>query len=1063
MRFITDFHIHSHCSLATSKELMPEFLDLWARIKGVKVVATGDFTHPGWIKELKEKLQPAEPGLFKLKKEFILKTHPYFIDLPDIEPRFLLSAEISTIFKRNDRVRKVHSVILSPDFKTAEKISHKLIDLGANLKSDGRPIIGMDCKNLLDLSLSVSPDIFFIPAHIWTPWFSVLGSKSGFDSIEECFEDLTKNIYAVETGLSTDAPLNWMCSFLDKYTLISNSDAHSPDKLGRNANIFNTDLSYGAMIAALKTGDADKFLGTIDLFPQEGKYHFDGHRKCNVQWDPIETFKHGSICTKCKKPVTIGVVNRIVELSDRTNIMEKPNRLPFYSIIPLPEILSEIFNVGPGSKKIINEYHALIRKFGPELKILLDIPVNSLVKKGNPILGEAIKRMRERRVYIEEGYDGEYGVIKVFNESEANSLTQGDSLFSNIKFVEPGPKRELINFDLTHYKKTSPQFKTDPKVKIEIDKKNGLNTQQLEAVKHANGPALVLAGPGTGKTKTIVSRINYLLTNNKSKPDEILAITFTNKAAAEIQDRVKKESGVEAAENITIKTFHGLGYSILTEAAINGSAFIIISPEDKVRIVKDITNNDRKTKQLCLKIESLKQNLLTSTQIDDLELKIVFDKYQKYLSDNTLLDFEDLIYLPCLRLMADTKLQAKYQNRFKWILIDEYQDINFNQYQLLKLLSSFLQNIFVVGDPNQAIYGFRGSDVKYIKEFINDYPNAKVYQLRQSYRCSNKILKASNNVIDPMGASEAFEGLHEGVNINIHSSRTEKSEAEFVARTIEQMIGGTSFYSIDRNLASGDQSKHINSLSDFAILYRSKHQTPAIVDALHSHNIPYQISDDNLLIEIEPFKAIVDILSFIKDPNNKFLRDKIENNELLKPLDLDHGFIEMANLPLHEKVNLICQNYFITPLASDDIDKAVNMARMSNNDMKVFLETISLNKKIDLHNINMEKVSLLTLHAAKGLEFKCVFIVGCEEGIIPYTLFEKNKADIKEECRLFYVGLTRAQNFIYLTSSNKRFLFGHEYKLERSRFIDLIERNLLESSKDKTQKHSDKSTQKELF
>ncbi|MBF0479812.1 MAG: UvrD-helicase domain-containing protein [Candidatus Omnitrophica bacterium] len=1079
MRFIADFHIHSHFSLATSRELAPEFLDYWARIKGIRVVGTGDFTHPGWIKEMKEKFVPAEPGLFKLKKEFLLKNGrgdmQELTSRPEIDPRFILTSEISTIYKKNDKVRKVHSIIFAPDFETAEKINSSLNGLGANLKSDGRPIIGLDCRNLLEIALTASPDIFFVPAHIWTPWFSVLGSKSGFDSIDECFGDLSRHIYAVETGLSTDAPLNWMCSFLDRFTLLSNSDAHSPDKLGRNANIFNTDLSYAAILQALKTGDSKKFHGTIDLFPQEGKYHFDGHRKCGIGWDPVETFKHKGICPKCGKPVTVGVINRIVELSDRTKIQDRPNRLPFYSIIPLREILSEILQVGPASKKVDEQYFSFIKKFGPELNVLLDIPVEEIRSKNNPLLAEAIDRMRKRQVYIQEGYDGEYGVIKVFNEKELHSIGNSDSLFTNIKFASPGPQRELINFSLDDYQKLKQQYIGNPRVQPKLSKviksaaasvqlPNGLNVLQAEAAEHHLGHALVLAGPGTGKTKTLTAKIQYLLKDQKLDPGKILAITFTNKAAAEIRERVARELGEDVASAVTIKTFHGFGSSILNENAVSSKAFrVILSQDDRLAILRSIINNNRKTKSISKKLEQTKQALLTAPDIEDPELRAIFVDYQNYLKMNALVDFDDLIYLPYHMLKSDAKLRSLYQKCYQWILIDEYQDINFSQYQMIRLLCGKNTNVFAVGDPNQAIYGFRGSDVKFIQNYMRDFTGAKIFQLKQSYRCSNKILKASDNIINPGGVDTLLEGLHDGVNIQIHSSRTEHSEAEFVAQTIEQMIGGLGFYSMDTRTAVNEESAHITSLADFAILVRSKHQLPALMDALNNRGIPFQISNEDPLSETEPYRSILDILCFIQKPDNQFIRLRLMDNVSLKPLDLEHGFVEMRALSLHEKVTFICQNYLAVPIPKDEIDKAVAMARYCQNDASKFIELVNLNFKIDLLDVKLEKVSLLTLHAAKGLEFRCVFLAGCEDGLLPYTIFEKNNEDIEEERRLFYVGMTRAKNYIYLCSAQKRFLFGQEYRLKRSRFIDLIERGLLDLSKDKARKKTDKLGQPELF
>ena len=414
MKFIADFHIHSHYSLATSKLLIPEYLEFWAKLKGITVIGTGDFTHAGWLKELKNKLEPAEFGLFKLKEEYKLKND--FRNLKNKSVRFLLTSEISSIYKKNGKVRKVHNLIFAPVFTTVEKIRKSLLKIGANLESDGRPILGLDAKYVLEIALEASEDILFVPAHIWTPWFSILGEKSGFDSVEECFEDLTENIFAVETGLSSDPPMNWLCSFLDEYTLVSNSDAHSPEKLGRDANIFDTELSYNNIVKALKTGNPREFLGTIDLFPQEGKYHFDGHRKCGIRWNPHQTSEHSGVCPRCGKKVTIGVMNRVLRLADRKTDIQRPNKLPYYSIIPLKEILAEIGRVGINLKKISEIYYSHLRKIGSELDILLHVPIDEIRKKGNENLAEAVYRMRNKEIFIEEGFDGKFGEIKVFPE-----------------------------------------------------------------------------------------------------------------------------------------------------------------------------------------------------------------------------------------------------------------------------------------------------------------------------------------------------------------------------------------------------------------------------------------------------------------------------------------------------------------------------------------------------------------------------------------------------------------------------------------------------------------------
>jgi len=403
MRFIADFHIHSHYSIATSSSLIPENLELWARRKGIQLIGTGDIFHPGWYEDLKAKLIPAEDSLFRLKDEHRIKKDQL---LPsEVKPvRFILSGEISSIYKKKGRVRKVHNLILSSSFDTVKKIQGRLETLG-NIRSDGRPILGITSRDLLEICLEAGSDTVLIPAHIWTPWFSVLGAKSGYDTIEECFDDLTGQIFAVETGLSSDPPMNWLCSFLDRYTLISNSDAHSPERLGREANLFDADLSYSSIVAAMKGDSSHRFLGTIEFFPQEGKYHLDGHRKCGIRWTPQETEKYSGICPVCSKKVTVGVLNRVMQLADRVDLDLRASKHLFYSLTPLKNLISEIKGVGANSKEVNEQYEHLLRKGGAEFSILLDLSYDQIKEIGDEILLESIRRLRNREVYIEEGYD----------------------------------------------------------------------------------------------------------------------------------------------------------------------------------------------------------------------------------------------------------------------------------------------------------------------------------------------------------------------------------------------------------------------------------------------------------------------------------------------------------------------------------------------------------------------------------------------------------------------------------------------------------------------------------
>ena len=423
MRFIADFHIHSRYSRATSKDMLPENIWKWAQLKGITVIGTGDFTHPEWFKELREKIESAENGLFRFKKEFRTDDVP---DLCRADVFFILSAEISCIYSKKGKVRKIHSIVFVPDFATAARINAVLSKIG-NLSSDGRPILGLDSKELLKIILDVSNEAMLVPAHAWTPHFSVFGAGSGFDSLKECFEELTSYIYAIETGLSSDPLMNWRLSSLDHITLISNSDAHSPAKLGREANIFDTEISYKAMMDAIKTKSG--FWGTIEFFPEEGKYHYDGHRMCGISLSPKETIKHNYLCPVCGKKVTVGVMHRVEKLADRTDGFRPEGAPLYYSIIPLAEIIAETLKVGVHSKAVEAEYVKLLKGLGNEFRILMDSSLSDIASVGSPMLSEAISRVRSGNVHIAPGFDGEYGKIRIFEEVERKEIKGQGRLF----------------------------------------------------------------------------------------------------------------------------------------------------------------------------------------------------------------------------------------------------------------------------------------------------------------------------------------------------------------------------------------------------------------------------------------------------------------------------------------------------------------------------------------------------------------------------------------------------------------------------------------------------------
>lgn len=409
MYYIGDLHIHSRYSRATSKDCTPEHLDLWARRKGIHIVGTGDFTHPAWREELKEKLEPAEDGLYVLKDGYRIKEDP----VPGGKiPRFVVTGEISSIYKKNGKTRKVHSLILLPGLEDAERISARLEQIG-NIHSDGRPILGLDCRDLLEIVLELCPRAVYVPAHIWTPHFSMFGAFSGFDTVEECFEDLTSYIHAVETGLSSDPPMNWRVSALDRFQLISNSDAHSPAKLGREANLFDIPLSYEGLYRAIQTGEG--LGGTIEFFPEEGKYHMDGHRKCGLCLTPSETVKYNGKCPVCGRKITIGVSHRIGELADRPEGYVKPGAKPFESLVPLPEVIGASVGRGAAGVRVQREYQRLLAELGPEFEILRNIPPEDIRRAAGDRMAEGIQRLRNGQVECVPGFDGEYGVIRLFD------------------------------------------------------------------------------------------------------------------------------------------------------------------------------------------------------------------------------------------------------------------------------------------------------------------------------------------------------------------------------------------------------------------------------------------------------------------------------------------------------------------------------------------------------------------------------------------------------------------------------------------------------------------------
>ncbi|MDR1785576.1 MAG: UvrD-helicase domain-containing protein, partial [Spirochaetaceae bacterium] len=760
MKVIADLHIHSRFSMATSKALNPSSLDRWAGIKGLDLLGAGDCTHPAWLRELRDNLEEAEEGLYTLKGG---------------GPRFVLTGEISTIYKKGDKTRKVHHLVLLPDFSAAERLQAKLERVG-NIRSDGRPILGLDSRDLLAVLMEADSRSILIPAHIWTPWFSVLGAKSGFDRVDECYGDLAGLIPAVETGLSSNPPMNWALSSLDRYGVISNSDAHSPEKLGREATIFEMDLSYPSLGDALWRRNGADILGTVEFFPQEGKYHYDGHRKCGVVVNP-EDIADG-LCPVCGKPLTMGVMRRVLALADRPVDEWAPcppdfagtNRRPYFSLIPLREILGELLNTGAGSKKVDLAYRALIDQAGSELRLLMDSPLPDIQNyrvpgAGGEALAEAVSRMRGGQVSVRPGYDGEYGVIRVFPAGDG-----AQSPLFDAGEGEPLRRAAAPRAPVSGREPGAPHAAPAPESAAPSAAAFSPDGAQQRAIAYEGPAALILAGPGTGKTAVLTARIKRLLERGVD-PASILAVTFTNRAARELRDR--------AGGAVNAATFHSFCAAFLREEGPFPRDFAILGEAERDALLRDICNSapgkitfrglgdyiEERKRFLLLPGETLpalgpeQGDLVTIAQSLGLpepipERDALYGVYQERLAARRALDFDGLL-ARTVRLLADSPgVRAQTQGRFRFIFVDEYQDVNFAQYALLRLLThpgtapGGGQKLWVIGDPNQAIYGFRGSDKRLIDRFTADYPEAAQFYLGRSFRCASPIAAAAGALVD---------------------------------------------------------------------------------------------------------------------------------------------------------------------------------------------------------------------------------------------------------------------------------------------------------------------------
>ena len=1047
--YIADLHIHSKYSMATSRACDAPHLDLWARYKGIALVGTGDFTHHAWRQELESSLEEAEPGLYALRESERLPDGPAGAAT---QPRFVISGEISCIYKRAGKTRKVHNLILLPSLEAAETLSRRLEVIG-NIHSDGRPILGLDSEDLLEITLDCCPEAIFIPAHIWTPHFSVLGAFSGFSSMEECFGKLSPHIRALETGLSADPAMIWRVSGLDGYNLISNSDAHSPAKLGREANLLDGPLSYAGLSHILATGEG--LLGTVEFFPEEGKYHLDGHRACGVRLTPQESIALGGRCPVCGRKLTIGVEHRVEALADRPAGFIPPKAKPFESLAPLPEVVAASLGLAPTSKKTEAAYFALLHALGPEFYILREASLSDIEQAGGPALTEGIRRLRAGQVTREAGYDGEYGVISLFAAGELEALRGQTAL---LDLAAPGLKKKAKQALAPKAEQTAVQEE-----KKEATAPSGLNPAQKRAAKAEERAVAVIAGPGTGKTGTLVARILWLIQERGVRPGEITAVTFTNAAAKELRGRIEAAlGGKRAAKGLTVGTFHAICLDMLPPKALlgRGEALALL------REVMAARGDKEPPAKVLQAIGRAKAGLSPEKAGIDPAL---LDAYAQALQAHNARDLDDL-------LLEALETDVSKQRRFNYLLVDEFQDINAVQRQLVHHWSAAGQSLFVIGDPDQSIYGFRGASANCFDELKAEMPELVTLTLGENYRSTPEILQAAEALISHNGGAPRGLQSHcpSGASVRLLKGDSPFSEAVWIAKEIGRITGGVDMLAAGATPQGGSAPHEGNvrgegtrAFSEMAVLCRTHHQLDLIESCLRHDSIPCLIlgrgdylEDDKVrgtlafftsLVATPPVdtQALCAALELVwacpKDLREKAARTvaSMETLDLAALRQSLGGFGHLAlwldeaeaYLPklAKEKPRRLLEAWAEAHGGGEAMERLLNAAAFHDR-MADFLQTLILGQEGDIRRASGKiyasgAVRLMTLHGAKGLEFPVVFLAGLHRSALPLER-EGMETDMQEERRLLYVGMTRAREELILTGGGEASPFAAELPLK---------------------------------
>ncbi len=1136
--FLADLHIHSRFSRATSSRLTVPHLAAWSRLKGLAVTATGDFTHPGWREELRTLLvRDDASGLYRLKDapDIAHEAPGYTAPAGGGDPRgplFILEAEISSIYKKDGAVRKVHNLVYLPDLDSVDRLCRKLEQIG-NLASDGRPILGLDSHDLLEMVLETDERGVLIPAHIWTPWFSLFGSRSGFDSVEACFGDLTGHIFAVETGLSSDPDMNRCWSALDRMVMVSSSDAHSGENLGREATVFAGTPSYDGLFGALRRAAAGEapagdcaWRGTLEFFPEEGKYHLDGHRACHVVLEPQETRKLHNRCPVCGRELTVGVLNRVMALADRT-APQPPAGTDFVSLIPLAELVGELMGVGAKSARVRARCAELVGRLGPELSILCDLPEAALRHEWD-LLGEAVSRMRQGHVFRQGGYDGEYGVVRVFAPEERERLCGSRRIRQGLLSAGPGAGECSLlpsgassgshRSGITEAEASGSSGLSAPEDTIQagrsgrgttVRRKKAASGQRLlqeeplpegaeacgstqtqgpslplqtptpdtppaaavpassdavdaadaaEAVMPAPGessgalkapatrwsaaqheaimagpePVLVLAGPGAGKTRTLIGRMERLL-GEGLPADRLAAVTFTRRAAGELRERLAAafpNGAMPAAD-----TLHALALTFWP-----GERPVILGEESARAAFARAAGAgqaDGKTLRAAFDRLSLCRERLTAPDSADQDM---LSRYTAWKRARGLADYTDLLENWLARLVA-----GEVTPPWETLLVDEIQDLSALQLALIRaLLPPDGHGFFGIGDPDQAIYGFRGAQPDVAAVLAGFWPGLRTITLEESYRAGSAILTSAQAILAGRGVCGLLRAARETpARLKLFSAPDAAREASWIAGEIGRLLGSTSHTLADAR-RQDDPLAGSCSPGELAVLVRLKALMPPLREALFARGIPV---------------AVPEAEAFWNEPRVALML-ALAARALERPVALPES--APAELPVlasgiwHEGPDAVLDALSSTPpfdpLVRDlAAFRELRQRWRETGSWTALLDWICLRQELDLAREAGEKVRIMTVHAAKGLEFRAVFLPALEEGILPFAgpdltapgadveaLLAARPEELEEERRLLYVGVTRASEAVYASHAARRRLYGRELTLAPSRFLTLL-------------------------